>query len=251
VPASAFDRGADGKFDTRSSSHFVLYQDVDIDETGGFYGTRRFEQQILEDLERAYERLDDLLGLRPPRKIDVVVYDPERFDRQFAGLFRFPAAGFYHGVIRVRGDTMLHEELSRVLRHELVHAALDAAAPSLVYPGWLNEGIAEWFEVRSLGKRGLSTGEIRALAGVKRRTGLIPFAQLAVPSFQHLASGSAQLAYLQSYAMVDYLVRLKGERSLSELCEQLARSRNLDRALRRVYRADLATLEERFLAEMG
>ena len=32
--AGAADRGADGRFDKRSSSHFVLYQDVDIDESG-------------------------------------------------------------------------------------------------------------------------------------------------------------------------------------------------------------------------
>jgi len=36
-----------------------------------------------------------------------VIYDPAIFDRQFAGLFRFQAAGFYHGVIRVRGDSVL------------------------------------------------------------------------------------------------------------------------------------------------
>ena len=111
-PAPARDRGADGHFDTRTSSHFRLYQDVDIDQSGGFRGSRRFEQQLLDTLENAYESLDHLLGLRPERKLDVMVYDPGLFDRQFAGLFRCQAAGFYHGVIRVRGATELSLPLS-------------------------------------------------------------------------------------------------------------------------------------------
>ena len=45
------DRGADGEYDERRSSHFTLYQDVDIDQTSGFYGSRRFELQVLDVLE--------------------------------------------------------------------------------------------------------------------------------------------------------------------------------------------------------
>ena len=49
----AFDDGADGHFEKRTSSHFVLFQDVDIDRSSGFRGSRRFEQQILDVLEAA------------------------------------------------------------------------------------------------------------------------------------------------------------------------------------------------------
>ena len=47
-PLTALDRGADGKFSKRDSSHFVLFQDVDIDESAGLRGSRRFEQDVLE-----------------------------------------------------------------------------------------------------------------------------------------------------------------------------------------------------------
>ena len=68
--ASAYARGegADGRFEKRESSHFVLLQDVDIDEVSGLRGSRNFERQVLEDLEAAYDHLDRYLGLRPPRK---------------------------------------------------------------------------------------------------------------------------------------------------------------------------------------
>jgi hypothetical protein len=249
--AQAADRGADGTFDKRTSAHFALYQDVDIDESGGFHGSRRFEQEVLAELERAFDALDRLLELRPGRRIDVVIYDPAAFDQQFQGLFRFRAAGFYHGVIRVRGATALTESLSRVLHHELVHAALDAAAPSLIFPGWVNEGGAEWFEARALGKRSLSGGERAALARFAQRGELLPMVSLNVRSFAGIGGNAAQVAYLQSYALIDYLARTFGGRKLPQFYAELIRVRNLDRALDRVYRIDARTLEARFLAEFG
>jgi hypothetical protein len=248
--ASARDRGADGKFDKRESSHFVLHQDVDIDESGGFYGSRRFEQQLLGVLENAYQSLDQLLGLRPERKLDVVVYDPGLFDQQFAALFRFQAAGFYHGIIRVRGGTELSAQLQATLYHELVHAALDAAAPSVVFPAWINEGAAEWFEARALGKRGLSGREWGILRQLHAQGELTSLAGLSAPSFGHLGPRAAAVAYLQSYATIDYLARHHGERALPRFYGELIRSRDLDRALTRTYRLDVGTLERRFFDEL-
>ena len=250
-PAAAFDRGADGEFDRRTSAHFELYQDVAIDRTGGFHGSRRFEQAILADLERAFDRLDDLLGLRPKRRIEVVIYDPGVFDAQFAGAFRFSAAGFYNGVIRIRGTTELTVQLSRILHHELVHAALDAAAPSYRFPGWLNEGLAEWFEARSQGKRRLNGGEHDYLARAYQQGALYALDSLSAPSFVHLGQGAAQIAYLESYGMVAFLARQGGERSLRELCDGLLRTRDLHRTISRVYRTDLGRLEARFFDELS
>ena len=245
-------RGADGEFVERRSSHFLLLQDVAIDRSGGFHGSRRFEIEVLAELERAYEKLDALLGLRPERRLRVVIYDPARFDAQFAGLFRFPAAGFYGGAICIRGDTRLTAALARVLHHELVHAALDLAAPSLVLPGWVNEGGAEWFEVRAAaGQRGLSGRQRAALAELAGQGALHPLSVLSVSSFAGLGPRAASIAYLQSYALVDFLVRQGGERKLARFYDELLRTRHLDRALRRIYRLDAATLEARFFAELG
>ena len=119
--AIAKDRGADGSFEKRVSSHFVLYQDVDIDRTSGLRGTRHFENQVLETLEAAYDRLDHYLALQPSRSMYVVIYDPQIFDHHFARMFRFSAAGFYSGTIHVRGDVRVNAALIRTLHHELAH----------------------------------------------------------------------------------------------------------------------------------
>jgi len=52
--AGAADRGADGRYDERRSSHFVLLQDVDIDRRSGWRGSRRFEIEVLDVLEAAF-----------------------------------------------------------------------------------------------------------------------------------------------------------------------------------------------------
>ncbi len=248
-PAAAKDRGADGTFEKRVSSHFVLYQDVDIDRSSGFRGSRRFENQVLKTLESAYDRLDQQLSLRPARRIDVVIYDAGIFDHHFGGMFRFQAAGFYSGTIHVRGDVRVDAALTRTLHHELVHAAFDATAPSLVLPAWLNEGVAEWFEARAVGKRQLSAGEFRVLAQVARSDQLFTLEQLSYSSFGHLEGRAAQLAYLQSYAFIDFLTREHGERSLRRLCQTLLRKRNLARAFEITYRRDVEDLEARFASQ--
>lgn len=246
--AGARDRGADGSFEKRTSSHFVLYQDVDIDRTSGLRGSRNFENQVLETLESAYDLLDETLALRPNRKIDVVVYDPQLFDSEFAGMFRFAAAGFYSGTIYIRGDVLVTQALVQTLHHELVHAAFDATAPTLWLPAWFNEGVAEWFEARAVGRRQLGGGQFQALSQRADQGALFSLADLSSRSFAPMGPNAAQLAYLQSYAFIDYLTHEFGERSLRRLCATLLRKRNLDRAFELTYRHDLRELETRFIS---
>jgi hypothetical protein len=249
--AYAADSGADGKFDKRTSAHFVLYQDVDIDRSSGFRGSRRFEQQVLSILEQAYTSLDHFLGLRPERPLTVVVYDPIIFDATYSGLFRFPAAGFYGDSIHIRGGTAVTDQLSRVLHHELVHAALDAVSPSLTVPAWFNEGVAEWFEARAAGKRRLSEHEQSILSQASSLGLLFAFSDLTSGGLGHLQPESAQLAYLQSYGFFEYLARTHGDQKLLELLDDYLRNLHLDRAFRRTFRADIARLEARFAEELG
>jgi hypothetical protein len=180
-----------------------------------------------------------------------VIYDPGVFDQHFSGLFRFAAAGFYSGIIRIRGGERFTEPLSRVLHHELVHAALDAAAPSAVFPAWFNEGVAEWFEARAHGKRYLTSGELGALRNAHANGQLFAFSELSMPSFGRLSPSAARLAYLQSYGLMEFIVRRHGERTLREFSAELVRTRDLHRTLRRVFRADLGQLEAAFIADLG
>ncbi len=150
----------------------------------------------------------------------------------------------------MRGDVRVTTVLERTLRHELVHAALDQASPSLVWPGWLNEGSAEWFEQRALGKRQPHPGEWAALADAAASGQLPGVAQLATPSFAGLAPGAAGLAYLESYALVAVLVKERGEERFARFLRDVIRLRRVDTALRRHYRMDAAGLERALHARL-
>jgi hypothetical protein len=250
-PAAARARGADGEFDERRSAHFVLLQDVAIDQRTGPRGSRRFEREVLAALEAGYDLLDDLLGLRPRRPIEVRIYDATVFDETFAGLFRFPAAGFYHGVIQVRSHDAVSPALVSTLHHELVHAALAAEAPSALLPAWFNEGLAEWFEARASGRRELGPRGRAALASLAERDALASIDELSRPSLARFDPEQAAVAYLQSYALVDHLVQLRGERVLRDLLARLARSGDLARALERASGLDPPALQRSLIASLA
>lgn len=243
--------GVDGRFGRRSSPGFVLYQDVGIDHRTGWRGSDQFEREVLASLESAHDRLRDLLGIDPRRRIRVTIYDPVVFDAAFSGLAAFPAAGFYAGSIRVRGDVRLTPDLTRVLHHEYVHAALDAAAPSLVLPALVNEGLAEWFARRTLGLPALTPGEVSALAFALDAGSWIPFDALLVESFARLGPHEAALAYLESRAFVAHLVRQHGERALVQIWRALARGSDLDHALDRACGASLVPVESAIRSDLA
>ncbi len=247
----ALDRGADGKFDQRRSAHFRLLQDVDIDRRTGRGGSRQFEQAVIEALEDAFRQVHQKLDIRPRGRVDVVVYDPAVFDGTYSDQFRFSAVGFYDGVIHVRGNVKVDPRLVRTLHHEYFHAALDAVTARGRVPAWLNEGLAEWFEARALGKRRMSAGQRAYLNQASQSGGLYTLADLSRPSLAYLGPEQAALAYLQSYAFVEFLARRYGERSLREFCLEFLRTGNLARAFARSYRGDWSQLEEAFRSDLG
>lgn len=249
--ARAAGAGADGRFDERRSHHFVLREDVAIDQRTGPRGANRFQRELLAALEAGYDRLDDTLGLRPTRPIEVEIYDPAIFDARFAALFPFPAAGFYGGVIRVRGDTRMTPQLAGTLHHELLHAALDAAAPSIAVPAWLNEGLAEWFAARVANRPALDGGRRAMLLEAAGNDALLPLGAISQPTLVALAPGEAPLAYLQATAMIDTIVRRRGERTLRKVLVHFFRNGDLDRALERAIGVDTRGLAAETATSLG
>jgi len=99
----------------------------------------------LASLERAAERIGQVLSTYPDKQISVVLYTAEQFrDITLAPVW---AGGAYDGTIRVpmRGALANPEELHRVLAHEFTHALIHSLALRNV-PTWLNEGLATALE---------------------------------------------------------------------------------------------------------
>ena len=248
--ALARDGGAVGKWSTRRSSHFELFQDVGLQRYSGPDGARAFETTVLSVLESAHLRVRDGIGVEPRNRVRVYVYDPAVFDAAFSGRFGFRAAGFWDGAIQVRGGTRVSAELVGTLSHEYLHAALGSLAPPEIWPAWLNEGLAEVYERAALGSVQLTTGEDAGLRGAVANGAWLPLANLGGPSFSRLGQSDAQLAYLESFATAEHMLRRYGREKVKRLVEELAKTHMLERALQRALRTDLGTLEANVVAEL-
>ena len=227
----------------RSSSHFQLFEAMGFARYSGPSGSLQFERGVLATLEAAHERVRDLLHLEPRARTRVYVYEPSVFDAQYASRFGFRAAGFWDGAIHVRGSQALDTRLVSTLHHEYLHSALDSLAPRDLWPAWLNEGLAEYFERLALGQDRLNAGEDARLRAAVATGTWIPLADLCGPTLASLSQAPAELAYLESYAAVEMMFRISGKDRVHTLVTELARTRMLDRALQDAFHATLAGID--------
>src|SRR5207245_1560906 len=129
---------AEQKFLARESSHFLVKFDGEADHA--------VWNRVLEILEEAYREIGQQLGHFPSKPILVVLHTRETFQGATGG----PAwsDGLYDpvmGRIKVPTQGALTDKawLTRVLRHEYVHALLhDRVGGRGAIPPWLNEGLA-------------------------------------------------------------------------------------------------------------
>jgi hypothetical protein len=242
--------GADGRWNERTSSHFQLFESLGFARYSGPDGSRAFERAVLATLEDAHAKVRDLLKVEPRTRVHVYVYAPDVFDADYAARFGFRAAGFWDGSMHVRGGQYFDARLVSTLHHEYVHAALESAAPRDIWPAWLNEGLAEYFERRALGQDHLLAAEDARLRNAVASGAWIPLEELSGPSLAGLAQAPAELAYLESYAAVEMMFRRAGVARVQNLVREMARTRSLDRALDGALRVTLAGLQAQLLDEL-
>lgn len=201
-------RTSEQKFQARDSSHFTVKYDGGED---GAVWTR-----VLEILEDAYRDIGRQLGHYPESPILVVLHTRERFHDATGG----PAwsDGLYDpmlGRIKIPTQGALTDQawLTRVLRHEYVHALLHDRLKGRRIPQWLNEGLA-------MQLAGDPPPDIPAL--VRGQMTLINLAYLEGP-WGGLNPHQAQIAYLEGNSATRYLMDRFGMGIVRDLMDQLAK----------------------------
>ncbi len=102
------------------------------------------------------------------------------------------------------------KDLLRLVYHEVAHlAALEEAGCLTQIPVWLDEGIAVYFSAEI--QTQIKTSYPRLL---KEKKGLLPWDSLVEEGFTEFAEAQSHLMYLQSYAMVAYLLEEYGKEKL-------------------------------------
>lgn len=193
-------------------------------------------RQIIATLEKNYDDLANQLGIVPRQNIAVVLYTEKAF-------FDVTQAPSWTGAVNdgklripVQGLDFISIGLARVLKHELAHSFINQASAGRC-PQWLNEGIAQIAEARSLDARGY------LLAQTYKSESHMPM-QALERSFMGFSGGRAALAYDQSLAATVYIRDTYGMSDIRRLLEHLAQGGSLEEAMRDVLRVDYKRFEQ-------
>jgi tetratricopeptide (TPR) repeat protein len=215
-------------FSQRESSHFVLHYE-------GKQSSETFRGQVVATLESDYDDLSRTLGTPPRDNILVTLYT----EQAFFDVTRAPSwtGALNDGKLRipVSGLSSMTTELARVLKHELAHSFINHLSSNRC-PPWLNEGIAQLLEPRSLGSEG-------------RQLSLLFNAQQEIPlnllegSFLRFSGMKAYVAYAESLAAVSYINDSYGMGDLQQILQRLGEGSSTEAALRATIHSDYGQLE--------
>jgi tetratricopeptide (TPR) repeat protein len=194
--------------------------------------------RALASVERAADRIGQVLSTYPTQPISVVLYTTE----QFRDITRAPiwAGGAYDGTVRVpmRGALANPQELDRVLAHEYTHALVHSLAQRNV-PAWLHEGLAAALET-----------DLNQVNGAAANSEPLPAGALAAlqSSFGRFTGDQARLAYDASARAARQLLDEAGGFAVANLLRDLGQHVDFNEAfLHRIQRsfesfeADLST----------
>lgn len=160
-------------------------------------------ERLLDELCAQRDLLADKLGLpNSEMPIHVYLFADEASYYDFLDL-RFPGfphrrAIFVETSVELAVYGYLGDHIAEDLRHEVTHGYLHAALPHL--PLWLDEGLAEYFEVGPY-QKGLNSAHLTYL---KNQHNFQP----NMPRLEQLASGAemTQRDYAESWAWVHFLL---------------------------------------------
>ncbi len=117
--------------------------------------------------------------------------------------------------------------LYAVIRHEWTHLLVDLLARGRC-PNWLDEGLAQFMA------RPLMNSEKAFLQQASQDNHFLPLHLLQKP-FWHLPGKQRRLAYLQSYAITNYLIQQFSVSALRDVLKRLGDGKSTDTAFQEVF----------------
>jgi Flp pilus assembly protein TadD len=215
-------------FSQKESSHFTLRYE-------GKQSSEQLRRELMATLESEYDDLVRQLGVAPRASIPVILYTEQAF-------FDVTQAPSWSGAVNdgklripISGISSMTSDLARVLKHELAHSFVNQASGGRC-PTWLNEGVAQSVEGKSLASDG-------------RRIGQLFRAQHAIPynvlegSFMRFSNVEAVVAYDESLAAVEYINETYGMSDVERILERIGQGSSAEAALRATIHSDYGQLE--------
>jgi hypothetical protein len=235
---------ADDRFDWRTASG-------DVVRVHWYEGSVAFGERALRIGEEAIAEAEALLGVEEDEPVDFFIYaDQEAFYDALGPGTRENVGGQANADIRtlfalIRPDEIDDDWVSIVIPHELDHLVFDTAVANPYHypPRWLNEGLAVY---QTQGYEPTDRVRVEAAA---RDGSLIPLVGLGgqFPTTRERFF----LAYAESVAAVDYLVRVHGQDALVDLVTSYSAGRTDDEAFGDAIGMDLAAFDAAWFASIG
>jgi tetratricopeptide (TPR) repeat protein len=180
-------------------------------------------ERSAESLEGAARDLSRFFGASLPGRQSVILYE----GRRYFALVSVPewVSGAFDGKIRVTVDPDggIAAELPMVLAHELAHAFVRRVSRDRA-PGWLHEGLAQWWE----GKR-MPPGELRAALAGRRISTL---SEIEGSLSRKPDRAAIRDAYVEALGLVEYLMLARGPGAVACLVRDLGDGAAPEEALR-------------------
>lgn len=223
---------AEADFSQHESSHFTLrFEGKQTSET--------LRRELVMVLEADYDDLVRTLGVTPRSSISVELYT----EQAYFDVTRAPAwtGAVNDGKLRIpiSGISSVTPELARTLKHELTHSFIAQIAAGRC-PYWLNEGIAQLMEPKTVDSEG------HILSQLFHAQREIPLNMLE-GSFMRLSSAGASIAYAESLAAAQYISDTYGMSDLQRILERIGQGSSTEAALRATIHSNYGDLE----AEVG
>lgn len=220
---------AEAEFSQNETSHFTLRYE-------GKQSSDSLRREILATLESEYDELVREIGVEPRNNIAVVLYT----EQAYFDVTRAPAwtGAVNDGKLRIPIDGLstVTPELARVLKHELAHSFINQLSNGRC-PQWLNEGIAQLIEPKSMGSFG------RHLAQIFQGQQEIPYNALE-GSFIQFSNVQANLAYEESLAAAEYINATYGMSDLRRILDRVGQGSSPETALRMTIHASYGELQD-------
>ena len=235
VKTLSFDDGRHEWKEAQSSS-FNLYW---------YKGDSRFAQQLISAGEKALGRLEDDIGAKPERTIEVYVYGSTKalqgsliFPQEWTGGLAYTE----YGIVALGVSTDQLGWGKGAMAHEMAHLVVHQVTMNgygIVLPSWLDEGLAMYAE-------GDLTSEFASALSSAVKRGQLDSVQSLSSSFP-AQTAAATLAYAESYSIVDYLLDHKGgKENMLDLLGAIRDGSGYEEALQAVYGLSIDQLDSQW-----
>jgi hypothetical protein len=243
-----------------SSPARIRYQDTrfswntlegDIVRVHWYSGSDAFGRRALQIGEQSIKDASDLLGVTETKPIDYFVYaDRDAFYDVLGPASRENVGGVALPEIRTLFANIAPSELNDawvgiVVPHELTHLVFGTATQNPYHepPHWINEGLAVYLS------QGYAADARADVARAARGGAIMPLRAL-VGQFPTTAERFS-LAYDESVAAIDFLVRTYGKEALVKLIRSYAEGVSEATAFDAALSIDDAAFEKAWLADLG